>query len=79
MHSSTLTSKGQVTVPSELRQALGLRPGDTVIFESIDDKILLSKKKDDITKAFGMYRVNKKISLKEIQRAIEEGYSDDSN
>jgi hypothetical protein len=33
----------------------------------------MSKKKEDITQAFGMYRVNKKISLKDIQKAIEEG------
>lgn len=31
------------------------------------------KKKEEITQAFGMYRVRKKISLKDIQKAIEEG------
>ncbi len=63
MYSSTLTSKGQVTVPAELRQALDLHPGDKLVFEIIDHKILISKNKEDITQAFGMYRVNKKISL----------------
>lgn len=29
---SRLTSKGQVTVPKEIREALGLRPGDLVEF-----------------------------------------------
>ena len=28
-----ITSKGQVTVPLEIRQALGVRPGDTLEFE----------------------------------------------
>ncbi len=77
MYSSTLTSKGQVTVPAELRQALDLHPGDKVVFEAIDHKLLISKKKEDITQAFGMYRVDKKISLEDIQKAIEAGYADD--
>lgn len=79
MYSSTLTSKGQLTVPVELRHALNLRPGDKLVFEAVDHKILISKKKQDITHAFGMYHVNKKISLRNIQKAIEEGYTDDSD
>ncbi len=28
-----VTSKGQITVPHEIRRALGLRPGDHLLFE----------------------------------------------
>jgi AbrB family looped-hinge helix DNA binding protein len=28
-----ITSKGQITVPHEIRRALGVRPGDSLIFE----------------------------------------------
>jgi len=28
--SSTVTSKGQVTIPKAIRQAVGIKPGDTV-------------------------------------------------
>ncbi len=28
-----ITSKGQITVPHEIRRALGLRPGDNLLFE----------------------------------------------
>jgi AbrB family looped-hinge helix DNA binding protein len=31
--SSSLTSKGQVTVPKPIRECLGLRPGSRVVFE----------------------------------------------
>lgn len=79
MHSSILTSKGQVTIPADLRQALDLHPGDTVAFETLDHKILIFKKRDDITHAFGMFKVEKKISLADIQKAIEKGYADDSH
>jgi AbrB family looped-hinge helix DNA binding protein len=29
-----VTSKGQITIPHEIRRVLGVRPGDTVEFES---------------------------------------------
>ncbi len=31
-----ITSKGQITVPHEIRRALGLRPGDNLLFETAD-------------------------------------------
>lgn len=30
-----ITSKGQITVPREIRHALGVKPGDKIIFEQI--------------------------------------------
>jgi AbrB family looped-hinge helix DNA binding protein len=32
-----ITSKGQITIPREVRRALGVRPGDRLLFES-DEK-----------------------------------------
>ncbi len=32
MHSSTISSKGQITVPLQIRERLGLREGDRVEF-----------------------------------------------
>lgn len=29
-----ITSKGQITVPQEIRHALGVRPGDKLLFEN---------------------------------------------
>jgi AbrB family looped-hinge helix DNA binding protein len=29
-----ISSKGQITIPGEIRRAMGVRPGDRVIFES---------------------------------------------
>lgn len=33
MHLSKLSSKGQVTIPKEIREALGISPGDHVAYE----------------------------------------------
>lgn len=37
---STLTSKGQFTLPAEIRHALDLQPGDQLRFKLSDDRIL---------------------------------------
>jgi antitoxin PrlF len=34
-----ITSKGQVTVPHEIRRALGVRSGDSLIFENDEEGI----------------------------------------
>lgn len=43
MNISTLTSKGQTTIPAELRNALGLKAGDSVFFELENDHLILTK------------------------------------
>ncbi len=40
---SRLSSKGQVTIPSEVRERLELQPGDTVIYEVEDDRAVLRR------------------------------------
>jgi len=37
MPTATVTSKGQITIPRQVRQALGLRPGDRVAFRVRED------------------------------------------
>jgi len=34
-----ITSKGQITVPLAIRRALGVQPGDTLLFESGKDGV----------------------------------------
>lgn len=40
---STLTSKGQATIPVEIRHQLHLEPGDKISFEIIDHKAVIAK------------------------------------
>lgn len=45
---STLTSKGQVTLPVELRRALNLKPGDHVVYEPDGPRSYRIRKADTI-------------------------------
>jgi AbrB family looped-hinge helix DNA binding protein len=40
---STISSKGQITVPKDVRDRLGLRPGTIVEFELTEKGVLLRK------------------------------------
>ena len=40
---TTLTSKGQVTIPKELREKLDLQKGDKLVLVEEDDNIILRK------------------------------------
>jgi AbrB family looped-hinge helix DNA binding protein len=37
MSEATVTSKGQVTIPADIRKALGLTSGERVVFTRLDD------------------------------------------
>ena len=39
---STITRKGQVTIPVEIRRKFGLNEGDLVLFSEIDGQIVLA-------------------------------------
>ncbi len=54
---ATLTSKGQITLPKPVREALGLREGDRVLFRVLDGRAVLSKVEDFLDLA-GSVRVS---------------------
>ena len=45
---ATLSSKGQVTIPKEIREALNLRPGEQLIYSIIDGEVILTPKNIDL-------------------------------
>lgn len=44
--SAAVTSKGQITIPKEVRDALGLREGDRVLFRVAKDVAVLARTAD---------------------------------
>jgi AbrB family looped-hinge helix DNA binding protein len=51
---ATITSKGQITVPREVRRALGVRTGDKLLFESDGDGVRVRPVRS--RSAFSKYR-----------------------
>ncbi len=41
---ATLSSKGQITIPRSVREALNLHQGDPIIFEEKDGNIIIRKR-----------------------------------
>jgi antitoxin PrlF len=58
-----VTSKGQVTVPKRLRDAVGLKPGSRVSFELRDGHILLKRESKPAKSRFAKVRGTLKSSL----------------
>ena len=43
---ATLSSKGQITLPKSVRDALGLKEGDRVLFRVLEGRAVLAKVED---------------------------------
>jgi len=71
MSLAKLTSKGQITLPKQIRDHLELHPGDKVEF-IIDPKgrVLVSPKTISLKQAFGMVKAKKSVTLDEMNAAI---------
>ena len=70
MLTSTLTVKGQVTIPVEIRRLLNLQAGDRVAFIITDDRIALERRECRIEAAFGLLKAERSVSLEEMEQAI---------
>ena len=57
MSEATITSKGQVTIPVEIRKSLGLIAGERVVFTQLDDgTTIMRTKKRSILDIKGMLK-----------------------
>jgi antitoxin PrlF len=73
----TLTSKGQITIPREVREALRLGPGDRVEFLiEKSGKVVVRPGKGDVAdlKGFLQRKERRAVSLEEMDRAIARGH-----
>ena len=59
MDATSVTSKGQVTIPQEVRQKLGIRQGTKLVFSVVDDHVelrMVSQRVDVPGTGFGCSR-----------------------
>ena len=71
---STVTSKGQITIPKEIREFLKVKAADHVVFVPLEDgKVLMTSKHTSVADLFGMLKHRKKkrpVSLQQMENAI---------
>jgi AbrB family looped-hinge helix DNA binding protein len=77
MPSATLTSKGQITLPAEMRAKLRLVAGNRLDFEEQPDgSYVVRARKGDIRALKGIVpKPAKPVTLEDMDRAIREGAS----
>ena len=71
---STISSKGQVTIPKKIREFLQLGTYDKIVFIPIDNgKVLITSKQNPAKALFGMLkhrRLKKPVSIEEMNSSI---------
>lgn len=74
MLGTSMTSNGQVTVPKEVRDALGIQAGDKVYFVADRDRAIMVPLKGDIWSVRGAlqkYTKKKSLDWKKIRKEIK--------
>jgi len=78
MLTSTLTSKGQITIPKELRDQLHLKKGSRLEFVvEASGRVILQPLNSDFRSLRGMIRSKRRrpVSIEKMNKAIAGGYS----
>jgi antitoxin PrlF len=74
MLTSTISSKGQVTLPKEIREFLKVETSEKISFVPLEEgKVLLTKRQNTAADLFGMLNHRKParpVSIKEMDAAI---------
>ena len=71
MTAATLTSKGQTTIPKEIRDSLGMKPGDRLTFTLMPDgTVVMRVKSKSIVELAGVLRKKgrKPVSVEQLSR-----------
>lgn len=70
---TTLTQRGQVTVPAEVRRLLGVRPRDKIAFRIEGTEVRLAAAKFSLESAYGSVKpMHKPEDFEEIARQAKE-------
>lgn len=69
--------KGQVVIPKDIREYLGLSKGNKVVFEIRDKEVIIKQEQDPIKIVedfFNTPKIKRKISVKELKEIYNEQY-----
>lgn len=75
---TTVTQKGQVTIPGPIRKALKIKPRDRVEFRLVNGEARLRRAKSAVAATFGMVKPHERpIDFRKLRREIEEEIADE--
>jgi antitoxin PrlF len=76
MLTATLTSKGQITIPKEVRDHLGVEPGDRISFSiGSEGSVTVESETVDMRSLRGLLKSHRRVSPKAMEKAIRRGAS----
>ena len=76
MIESTVTSKGQTTLPKPVREALGVAPGDRVRYVIFDNEVHIIPTRS-LSSLFGALKYEgPAVTLQDMERAVADGAND---
>lgn len=75
MKASTVTVKGQVTIPREIRHRLGVKPGDRVRFRELENGVVIERQDNRIDAPFGAFKAKQGATLAQIATQTRKGWT----
>jgi len=73
---ATLTSKGQITIPKDVRDRLHLRAGDRLEFVVADDGTVTVRRREiDLRSVLPMFKASRHVTIEEMNEAIARGWA----
>ncbi|OGK35630.1 hypothetical protein A3A93_05220 [Candidatus Roizmanbacteria bacterium RIFCSPLOWO2_01_FULL_38_12] len=72
-YTSTITQKGQITIPKKIREKLGIRKFDKIIISSEAEYVKVEPVKDILDLA-GSFVPKKKVSVLKAREKMEKNY-----
>lgn len=75
---ATITKKGQLTVPAEVRRHLGIKRGDRVAFVMEGDQVRLVPRGSAVERTAGIFKGNRPpLTAKEEREQFEQGVAEE--
>jgi antitoxin PrlF len=75
---TTLTEKGQVTIPQEVRRIIGLQPRDRVRFTVVGDVVTIKRASSKLLPGYGAVSPKKRPEdFQQVREDVEKGVAED--
>jgi len=75
MPTSTITAKGQITIPKEIRKALGLKTADRLLFLQEKGRVILYPIRGNILDVHGTIKQKEPLNFKNLRKKTKEEIS----